>query len=675
MPQQCIGIRPSGPVQPMERKEGYGRHATVPAYEKRLMTDLNRRVLLGGIAGAVGINAATASCAAGGAPPMVNDPTLAAVLRQLANLPSAIRTPGVASPDLAHLFETGAIISGSVGPGRLIVAHNPVRAIALVPTRLRGAEIDLPVIATFAGDAKQLRIISLSLSSDPFDVLRSPSSVADVTVGQAEDLQEHYDRLAAAGGGVLAIPPGLFATNLTLYSRNVHLSGAGRGTTRLTPRDPTQPVLRALYRDGSWSYVSIANLDIVGSGGRGTGFAAGTDSYVAGDELAGRTRFINVGFTDLSVAIRRPAGQLGLTLEQCGFGPADYHLHAVANPPSRNQLMHAGVMTVRDCHFTGARIAVAHIDSPVIGTGAVLFDNCIMERNPGFVFYVPAFADVEATTDFVVRDCWNELNATAAQIAVDGRPVPACYGFFQNAGMVRFEGTPLGPLILRNAVVETSRCPLDNLTKIEKDAASTIRHHEARGFGGYAPLGLATSVAAAAQSEPPARALSFVIPDPVRMTKVPSGKTLLSLRMDTPCVLVGTVSVATQSVPGAALPGLKTSQRLSLQRGMKLFPQPVPVPPESWVVWLFTYRLVSGEGPFFQVSGDRGISARRRLESPAWETLGGMAEVAPGAREISLWLSQEDDQAEVRLGGYNLLAFASRQSALDFLNSGIFALE
>lgn len=35
---------------------------------------------------------------------------------------------------------------------------------------------------------------------------------------------------------------------------------------------------------------------------------------------------------------------------------------------------------------------------------------------------------------------------------------------------------------------------------------------------------------------------------------------------------------------------------------------------------------------------------------------------------------QENDPAELMLGGYNLLSFATRQAALDFLNSGNFAI-
>jgi hypothetical protein len=240
--------------------------------------------------------------------------------------------------------------------------------------------------------------------------------------------------------------------------------------------------------------------------------------------------------------------------------------------------------------------------------------------------------------------------------------------------MIRFEGTPLGSLRLRNAVVETYGCPLDALSNVDMDSESTLQHHEARGFGSYAPIGTVTSVASAGQSEPPGRALTFVIPNRRFIKAFDRSAVRLSSPASQPMTLVGSVSVKTHSVDDAILPGFSTSQSVSLKKGMQVFPSPVPIAPESWVVWLLSYRLIAGIGPYFQVSGDRGISARRQLVKLQWETLGGMAEVAPGAKEISLWLVQEAPSATVLLGGYNLLQFNTRQAALEFLNSGAFAL-
>lgn len=629
--------------------------------------------LLGG-AGTLGIGVGASTLLGAPSEPgaSVSEALATAVAARLSDL-AALRTAAAGSTSLTHLFADGATLAYPVGKGRFLCAGDPLRAIALLPLRYRGTVLDLPVVALFAGNTAQgLQLLSLrSGPADPFDPVRSPVTA---TPNGAIDLQRQYDQLAAAGGGVLAIPPGRFATNLLLHSRHVHLSGAGRGATCLVPRDPAQPVLRALYRDGSWSYVSIANLDIAGVTGRGTGFVAGADSYAPGDEFAGRTRFVNIGFADLDTAIRRQAGQIGLILQQCGFGPADWHIHSTGHTSDQGEIMHAGVLTVRDCHFTGARRAVAYLNSAVPGTGAVLFDNCIMERNPGFVFYVAAFADVEATTDFVVRNCWNEANATANDVLIDGRREPARYASLRDVGMIRFEGTPLGSLTLRNAVVETWHCPLDQLTAVDRDRSSTLRHHEARGFGGYEPLGLALSVAAAAQSDPGGRALTFVLPPRTRQVSLPAADVRMSITGAAPLVLVGSHSVTTQPTREAVLPGMSFSQRVTLRAGMKIFPKPVAIPPGAWIVWLFAYRLVAGSGTFFQVSGDRGISARRSLTADQWETLGGMAQVASGAKEISLWLIQEESSADILLGGYNLIAFADRQAAVEFLNKPDFAV-
>lgn len=645
------------------------------------MFDTNRRAMLRGalgLAGATATSGATASAttfAQSSATGGISASMITAIEQQLSSLSGSIGKLAMSPPALRDLFRDGAVITERIGPGRYIAMPEPTRALVLLPVRHHDVSIDVPVVVNFTGrSAGDLRIASLALASgNPIDALRSPSAEPDSAV-RADDLQARYNQLATAGGGVLTLPPGTFAVNLVLHSRTVHLTGSGRRATQLVPRDPKQPVIRAAYREGSWDYVTIANLDIAGAGGHGIGFAAGADAYVVGDEFAGRTRLVNIGFSDLDISVQRRAGQIGLLIDQCGFRNADYHLISVANPAGKGEAMHAGIFTARDSHFTGARVAVAHFDSPTAGTGAVLFDNCIMERNSGFVFHVEAFADVDASTDFVVRDCWNELNATAREVTINGRREKVCYASLRDAGMVRFDGTPLGSLTLRNAVVDTYRCPLDNLQAIDSDPRSSIRHHEARGFGSYAPLGLTTSVAAAAQSDPPGRALCFILPHRKSLARLDKDVAHIASRGDVPIRLTGTDTLVTQPANDAVLPDTRTSQRIQLRQGMQLFPAPVAVPENSWLVWLFAYKRLSGGGTFFQVSGDRGVSSRRAMDSSAWQTLGGMAELAQGARELSLWMLQDEGAADILLGGHNLLSFDTRQRAVDFLNSGNFAI-
>lgn len=647
------------------------------------MADPNRRDVMGGMVRTAGLGGAglggsiglTATVATTGCT-TVSDATATTVMRRLADLGAALKTSIPAPEPIRRMFAQGAELAGPVSLGRLIVAHGPpVRALALLPVRQQGVVVDIPVAATF-GPAPALALRSIDDGPDNlFDTSALQSSRTAPVDAAPPDLQQAYDKLVAAGGGVLALPPGRLATNLVLHSRLVHISGAGRGATLLAPRDPALPVLRAAYRDGSWRYVTIANLDVTGADGRGIGFAAGGDAFHAGDEYAGRTRFVNVGFSGLDVAIRRAAGQIGLLLDQCGFGAADYHIHSVANPPGRGEVMHAGILTARDCHFTGARLAVSHFDSPVVGTGGVLFDTCVMERNPGFVFHVTAFADVDATTDFVVRDCWNEDNATAQDVSIDGSVKAARYASLTDVGMIRFDGTPLGSLTLRNAVVATYRCPLDNLLSVDSDLNSTLQHHDARGFGSYVPIGPVTGIAAAAQSEPPGRALTFVVPHRARRATVADATACLAASARTPLTFTGSTAVQTLPYPEGIPTGDGRSQRIDLRAGMRVFPAPIVVPPDSWLVWLFSYRLLSGTPPFLQVSGSRGISARRPLAATDWQTLGGIAAVAPGARESSLWLIQDAGAAEFLIGGYNLVAFPDRQRATRFLNSDVLATD
>jgi hypothetical protein len=135
------------------------------------------------------------------------------------------------------------------------------------------------------------------------------------------------------------------------------------------------------------------------------------------------------------------------------------------------------------------------------------------------------------------------------------------------------------------------------------------------------------------------------------------------------------MTVRTLAYPEGLATGDGRSQRIDLRAGMRVFPAPIVVPPASWLVWLFSYRLLSGTAPFLQVSGSRGISARRPLTATDWQTLGGIAAVAPGASDSSLWLIQDAGTAGLLIGGYNLVAFPDRQRATHFLNSDILAAD
>jgi hypothetical protein len=462
----------------------------------------------------------------------------------------------------------------------------------------------------------------------------------------AAEVQQVYDRLVAAGGGTLFFPAGTYRISLTLTSRSVRLAGAGMEATILRPATAERPVIEGAYASGTWSPVEIADLAIVGDG-KGDGFRAGHVPRAARDEFVGRTRFRNVRFADLGTCIDRPYGQIGLWLENCVFQGADYHLHSIGTL-TPGEAMHSGNVLAQDCHFSGARKAVFLLKSGVTGTGQITFDRCIMELNEGFVFYVDTMNGVEGVPGMLIRSCWNEANASKASVDVD-QPVRPIYGYFRNASLIRFEDTPLGDLDLIGTTIETIDCSLDRLRNVRTDASSTLVHRHARGFGSFAPKGLVESVAASYQFGPN-RALSFVMPIPRRQP----GPTRYQSAM----------LVTQQLADGSARVALGPGQR------QRLLP-PGWVAPDRWLAWSCECRRVAGAPATLSVSGQSGISAPVPIDHDQFRSIAGMARCDERVDDIQVEAVADVGAASViELRRVQLVSFARRQDALDYLNSG-----
>lgn len=531
------------------------------------------------------------------------------------------------------------------------------------------AVVAVPVEAGGLGDATLVRFT--------FDDPQSPTLAAVVVGDSAPTLihralsaremadpravQRVYDQLAASGGGTMAFPAGRHAINLKMTSRRVGLVGAGMTATTLVAADRSQPVLQALYNSGGWEPVSIAELGLSGRGG--TGFMAGQIPRGPDDEFSGRTLMRGVRFEGFDTALHRPHGQIGLWLEHCVFEGGQVHLAATHQPTQDGEPMHAGNCVARDCHFQGAQRAVVTLDSAVTGTGQITFDHCLFENNPGFVLFVTSMNGLDGVPALLLKSCWNENNATAPVVDIGGRRLKPVFGDFTDAAMVRFEDTPPGPLRLRNSVVATRDCALDRLTSIERDSRSTVRHSEARAFGSMVPKGTAASVAAAFQFGPN-RAPSFAMP-PRTGTRTGSGlRVLMAAPENAGFTLAGNRPAPSRPVAG--------EQRVELGGGDRLHLTPLSAVDPGWIAWLFDYRLVAGTAPAFQVGGGSGLSTSVPLDADVRTCLAGLSAVDARLTDIGLLVNADAD-ATLALFGANLVWFATRQDALDFVNAGRFA--
>lgn len=520
----------------------------------------------------------------------------------------------------------------------------------------------IPIRFRFSPQAPE-RIAQIDMTGD-FEGL-PPVAMTTVKAGAngSSDVQQAYDRLAAAGGGVLFFAPGFHRLNLELHSRLVTLAGAGAGVTVLSPADPGSPILRATYRSGVWDEVAIRDLELRGAGTEESrGFEAGHSSYANEDEYAGRTMFRRVRFDRLGKCISRPNGQIGLRIEACQFEEADYHFHSRSG-----HNMHSGVVFVRDTHMQRARKAVFFIDSPVVGSGQIVFDNCLFEGNRGFVFYCRALAGLEGVPGLIVRSSWNEMNSDAGSVTIDAVAERPCFGHFADAPQVLFEDTPLGNLVLRNSKVATRWSALDQIRMVDSDPSSVVEHHHARCFGGKNPAGLVVSLAATFQSNMGATPTFRLVSRTNVIRADPAHARLVELYAN-PVTLIGSSSRETSPRSGGALPTQGVVQELRILAGETLFLPPVSIPGNRWLVWSHVLRVMSGGPLRVEVTGSRGISEPIQIGAGDWMTLGGVTFVETPAIETSIRHSCSGDTI-VQFAASNLVAFQTEQQAIEFVNS------
>lgn len=523
-----------------------------------------------------------------------------------------------------------------------------------------------------AAKLREIRIADSSL------FMPAVASVVDVPADGLKDVsvevQAAYDALVRRGGGTLQFPPGVFRISLTLTSRNVQLRGSGRLATQLLARSPGDVVLRGAYRSGTWDAVTISDLGITGGDAlTGTGFRAGEDTPAENDEFVGRTRFVNVRFANLDTCIDRPRGQIGLIIDACQFEAAKVHLAAQSHQQVNRPLMHSGNILVRGTHFQQARDAVLKIDSTVTGSGQITFQDCIMEANPGIVFDIRNLNANDSVPAVLVSRCWNEQNGTAPSVMIDGRPEKPVYARLKNCSLIRFEDTPIGPLVLHNSVVRTLDCSLDQLHSIAHDADSLVEHTRARMFSGPIPPGRVSSIEATYLNTP-GRGVSFSLPHRTALSGAYGTAIKTSTRADRPIRFSGSAAVVTRSVSDSVLPEAVIGQELSLEPGMQIFPSAVALSAKCWIAWLFVYRKVLGSVPTLTLTGSAGLTLETPLASAEWCTLGGMAFVEKDVSSASFWIHCGAAPATIHLGGMNLVSFETREQARDFLNSGLFAV-
>jgi hypothetical protein len=595
----------------------------------------------------------------------------------------ATRAAGEAASTVNQLFSTddsaGSVIyyrknaSGSTEIGRAVTPAS--LAAANGASKLGYVQGGVGSLARTQDDVNRERVSIL-------DFIPAASHAAIKAGTDTTDWSAAFDKaVAEVVAGTLYIPAGLYHGTLTIGKGRINVKGAGvglddvnyvpTGGTVLRAADAGKPAIQ-IGINATWERMTIEGIRFAGKNLDFTtnAIAFGQPTHGGTDHFAGHVVIRDCLFQWLDKAILRRYGNLDVQVLNSSFRAANYHVHSTGYDGGGGDIMHAGCFGARDCHFEVAQKACHYIDSSTTGTGLYVSQNNIYESSPGFVWFVKNFNSTGAVPSLSIGPDWNEANNTAGSTVIDGASYQTQWGRFANATAVVIHDTPVGPLEIFNSQIRTQDCALDLLTRFLVDASSTLNHDNARSFGGNTPLGIVRSVGAIEQPSGPS-APTYTMPGRSVLSKQASA--LIANACGSVVTVTGSATRATVNAADGILPGMTVAQDLTINPGESLFPTPVAVP-AGWLVWVFAHKLISGPALTFQISGGSGLSSIRTVNSADWQTFVGSVGTPAGASSISLWITGGTAQSILRLGGFALLSFSTRQKAQDFINAGIFPL-
>lgn len=506
-----------------------------------------------------------------------------------------------------------------------------------------------------------------------FTSVKDFGAVGDGVADDSLAVQRAYDTLQRTGG-TLFFPRGKYRLSLKLTSRNVHIMGEGRGATVLQAKDANSTVIRALYREGSWDAVTISDMSLSGAGANeGNGFVAGEDDYGRHDEYTGGTFFSRVQFTNFNKCISRPYGSIGLWIDGCQFGRANFHIWSKgsAQGPDRD-MMHAGCVIVSRCHMDYFLKAMFYIDSRDGDCGQIVFSDNIFEGGPGFVAYFRSLNSSGGVPGIVFRSNWNENTATAKDLVIEGREhAEARFLYAENvASAIRFEDTPLGTCELIGSAIQTDNCNLQNLTTLIADAGSTATHTTARMFTGTSPAHVVTI------AHPPntegLRTPWFRMSLPMIRASIRSGKVEMRLDGQQPVTLLQDQPARSVTQAGLNPFGNGLTQRISINTSQNIsFAETATLQGSGWLLTTYFYKLLSGSPVEVTITGTKGISGVGEMASREWEMLANISKFVCGREESVTVYHRSKDISSILLAGVTMIAFEKLQDAIDFLNAKI----
>ena len=478
---------------------------------------------------------------------------------------------------------------------------------------------------------------------------------------------------ALLAGDTLDVPAGTYRIDLDLGSQRPTIRGAGMTETYLQPYTSGGAAL-TLGSNATWQYGEVRDLSFIGAAGTNVsvGVSFGHAVYESNDQYAGRMRFVNVRFDDLDIGVYKRYGNIGNRFTNCEFADCNYHYHAESYSS-----MHAGNDLFDGCHLQEAQLASIYIDSSLDGSGQTIFRGCIWELNPGFPLFVAAYENTGAI-GILLEDCWGELNATTTPVTIHAVSYATRFAYLNNVRSGHFERVMINGQRLELAgytTLRTRACIVGDIDTPVIQGANTV-------YIADDLVGDDIRVHAFTQNLLRVKRTSgnflghAVSPQRVKVSHKYASNVKLSAAGHVPLTWTGSASIATTTQADGLLYDACQELTFTGASQAESMPGSFDLTAGKFLAWSFEVKQVSGDAP----ANVRFAGVTRSVDAYVttdWRTFAGVGEVVAGGHTgVQFTVTgPASGTCVLRFGAIQLLQFDTKQEAIEFLESRVFAVD
>lgn len=488
---------------------------------------------------------------------------------------------------------------------------------------------------------------------------------------------------------------GIGKFKMGLFNEGQNIVGAGSGT-ELKPVNISTNEGFALALGvhttphGDWDWRYISDLSITADGVAGGGCIRFDTATATDEELLGRYVLKNLSLkASGGTCVEKEFGNIGNFYEHVAFHGADFHYHAISATGAVPQ--HTGADVFNGCRMQRADLASVYINDSQDGYGMHVFNQSLFEQNNGFGIFVKSTGGIAPHVPMTLNQVWFERNALAATptppatVTIDSVVYTPREIYLEDAKNVIINGSYIKDVELINTDLLLRDCRIDSSSgtySVIKDDDSTIQLWNPSGdnmaivdeWSHTAPTAIAPYQTA---KSPSLRMFHRFV------RAAATARTVSSHGFEKTVNYSWTGTATTNSTPVAD--GLiydQCTQLSSIPANYTLWNDiaSATVPSGKWVVVTLATKVTNGRDNITDVqiwdsNGSNRIAPVRLGVLQEWVTTVQMVDMRAAAAIPNMTIQIRTNSggiSSIRFADYQMVAFDTKQEAVDFIHSGIF---